>query len=97
MQNHYLILLFCLIFLLALLFQPFWMKIVFPIFNFPQWTSQFIIIVLLLGFPIAVILSWIFDKTPQGYIKTDAKETEKIGGMSIEVDTRPFYKQKRNI
>ena len=72
-------------------------EIVFPIFNFPQWTSQFIIIVLLLGFPIAVILSWIFDKTPQGYIKTDAKETEKIGGMSIEVDNRPFYQQKRNI
>tara|TARA_Y100000817_G_scaffold185201_1_gene144712 strand:+ start:1341 stop:3200 length:1860 start_codon:yes stop_codon:yes gene_type:complete len=72
-------------------------EIVFPIFNFPQWTSQFIIIVLLLGFPIAVVISWVFDKTPQGYIKTDAKETEKIGGMSIEVDTRPFYKQKRNI
>ena len=72
-------------------------EIVFPIFNFPQWTSQFIIIVLLLGFPIAVILSWIFDKTPQGYIKTDVKKTKEVGGMSIEVDNRPFYQQKRNI
>jgi len=72
-------------------------EIVFPIFNFPQWTSQFIIIVLLLGFPIAVILSWVFDKTPQGFIKTDVKETKEVGGMSIEVDSRPFYKQKRNI
>ena len=72
-------------------------EIVFPIFNFPQWTSQFIIIVLLLGFPIAVILSWIFDKTPQGYIKTDAPDTENISGMNVKVDDRPFYLQKRNI
>ena len=31
-------------------------EIVFPIFDFPQWTSQFVIIVVLLGFPIAIIL-----------------------------------------
>ena len=72
-------------------------EIVFPIFNFPQWTSQFIIIVLLLGFPVAIILSWIFDKTPQGFIKTDVNETQEMGGMSIKVDNRPFYQQKRNI
>ena len=41
-------------------------EIIFPMFNFPQWTQQFIVIVVLLGFPIAVILSWVFDKTPQG-------------------------------
>ncbi len=46
-------------------------EIVFPIFDFPQWTSQFVIIVVLLGFPIAVILSWVFDRTPQGIVKTD--------------------------
>ena len=72
-------------------------EIVFPIFNFPQWTSQFIIIVLLLGFPVAIILSWVFDKTPQGFIKTDVSETQEMGGMSIKVDSRPFYQQKRNI
>jgi len=71
-------------------------EIVFPIFNFPQWTSQFVIILVLLGFPIAIILSWIFDKTPQGYIKTDTK-TQKIGGMEVKIDSRPFYKRKRNI
>ena len=71
-------------------------EIVFPIFNFPQWTSQFVIILVLLGFPIAIILSWIFDKTPQGYIKTDTK-TQKIGEMEVKIDSRPFYKRKRNI
>ena len=48
-------------------------EILFPIFNFPQWTQQFIVIIILLGFPIAVIFSWIFDKTPEGFIKTTKK------------------------
>jgi hypothetical protein len=59
-------------------------EIIFPMFNFPQWTQQFIVIVVLFGFPIAVILSWIFDKTPQGYIKTDADKT-KVGEMTVKV------------
>jgi len=72
-------------------------EIVFPIFDFPQWTSQFVIIVVLLGFPIAIILSWVFDKTPQGFIKTDVKETDQISSISVKIDSRPFYQQKRNI
>ena len=48
-------------------------EIVFPIFDFPQWTSQFVIILVLIGFPISVILSWVFDRTPQGYVKTESK------------------------
>jgi len=72
-------------------------EILYPMFNFPQWTQQFTVIIVLLGFPIAVILSWVFDKTPQGYIKTDASETKDIGAMNVKVDDRPFYLQKRNI
>jgi len=72
-------------------------EILFPMFNFPQWTQQFTVIIVLLGFPIAVILSWVFDKTPQGFIKTDVNETQEINGMNIKVDKRPFYLQKRNI
>ena len=72
-------------------------EILFPMFNFPQWTQQFTVIIVLLGFPIAVILSWVFDKTPQGFVKTDFNDTEDVGGMNVKVDARPFYLQKRNI
>ena len=60
-------------------------EILFPMFDFPQWTQQFIVIVILLGFPIAVILSWVFDKTPQGYIKTDAENTTRIDKMTVKI------------
>ena len=69
-------------------------EILFPIFNFPQWTQQFIVIIILLGFPIAVIFSWIFDKTPEGFIKTTKKN---IKTDPIKKDDRPFYLQKRNL
>ena len=72
-------------------------EILFPMFDFPQWTQQFTVIIVLLGFPIAVILSWVFDKTPQGFVKTDFKDIEEMGGMKVKVDNRPFYKRKRNI
>jgi TolB-like protein len=38
--------------------------------NLPAWTPTFAIIVLAIGFPIALIFSWIFDVTPQGIEKT---------------------------
>jgi len=72
-------------------------EILFPMFNFPQWTQQFTVIIVLLGFPIAIILSWVFDKTPQGFVKTDYNDTENVGGMNVKVGSRPFFLQKRNI
>ena len=68
-------------------------EILFPIFNFPQWTQQFTVILLLLGFPVAAIFSWIFDKTPDGFIKTGKIKSPK----TIVKNITPFYLQKRNI
>jgi TolB-like protein len=72
-------------------------EVTFPALNIPEWVMSTLVVVLLSGFPIAVIFAWIFDKTPQGYIKTDSPETENIGGMNVKVDNHPFYLQKRNI
>ena len=72
-------------------------EVTFPALNIPEWVMSTLVVVLLAGFPIAVIFAWIFDKTPQGFIKTDATETENIGGMNVKVDDRPLYLQKRNI
>ncbi|MGY8781043.1 MAG: hypothetical protein ACKVJJ_05215 [Fidelibacterota bacterium] len=69
-------------------------EILFPMFNFPQWTQQFVVIVVLLGFPIAVIISWVFDKTPQGYIKTNTVKPSV--SSATESNVLPFYKKKQN-
>ena len=39
---------------------------VFPAWELPNWTLRFVVMVLLMGFPIALILAWAYDVTPQG-------------------------------
>src|SRR5213075_37648 len=41
----------------------------FPAWELPSWALRLVIMLLLIGFPIALILAWAFDVTPQG-IKT---------------------------
>ena len=72
-------------------------EILFPIFNFPQWTQQFVVIVILLGFPIALIFSWVFDKTPEGFIKTDAVKSKVNKNTENTTASKPFYLESKNL
>ena len=72
-------------------------EVTFPALNIPEWVMSTLVVVLLAGFPIAVIFAWIFDKTPQGFIKTDTSASKNIEPLDIKIDNRPFYLQKRNI
>ena len=38
----------------------------FPAWELPNWALRLVILLLLVGFPIALILAWAFDITPQG-------------------------------
>src|SRR5262250_1683359 len=39
---------------------------VFPAWELPNWTFRLVVVLLLMGFPIALILAWAYDVTPQG-------------------------------
>jgi TolB-like protein/Tfp pilus assembly protein PilF len=41
-------------------------SIFLPAFNAPQWATQIIILILVVGFPIALAFSWAFEITPEG-------------------------------
>jgi len=45
---------------------------VFPFFEIPNWAVQLVVLVLVIGFPIATVLSWAFEMTPEG-IKREAE------------------------
>jgi TolB-like protein/Flp pilus assembly protein TadD len=38
----------------------------FPAWELPNWVLRLVIVLLLMGFPLALILGWAFDVTPQG-------------------------------
>jgi TolB-like protein/Flp pilus assembly protein TadD len=39
---------------------------VFPAWELPSWTLRLTVVLLLTGFPLALVLAWAFDVTPQG-------------------------------
>jgi TolB-like protein/Flp pilus assembly protein TadD len=41
-------------------------SVIFPTWELPGWTLRFVIVLLLFCFPIALILAWAYDVTPQG-------------------------------
>ena len=46
-------------------------SVVLPALHVPDWAMTFIVVFLLVGFPIAMILAWIFDATPEGIQRTE--------------------------
>jgi TolB-like protein len=43
----------------------------FPFFEIPTWAVRLVIVLLALGFPVALLLAWAFDLTPEGIKRTD--------------------------
>ena len=53
--------------------------------SLPAWIAKMVILLLGTGLPVVIILSWIFDFTPQGIKKTES--LEELGGK--EAVTKP--------
>ena len=52
---------------------------VFPFFDIPNWVVRMVVVVLTLGFPIAAILAWAFELTPEGIKRAeDVDPTEAM-------------------
>src|SRR6201993_4021679 len=48
---------------------------VFPAWELPNWAFRLVVVLLLVGFPIALILAWAYDVTPQGIRTTPTPTT----------------------
>jgi adenylate cyclase len=44
---------------------------VFPVFDVPNWAIRIIVLLIILGFPVAVVLAWAFELTPEGLKRTE--------------------------
>jgi TolB-like protein/Flp pilus assembly protein TadD len=44
---------------------------VFPFFEIPNSAVRFVVIALAAGFPIAMLLSWVYEFTPEGVVRTE--------------------------
>ena len=46
-------------------------SILFPTFEAPAWVMKVFVAIVALGFPIALIIAWAFEMTPQGMKRTE--------------------------
>ncbi len=59
-------------------------NLAFPL-NLPAWIATLALIILVIGLPVVIVLSWIFDFTPKGIEKTVSLEESE----SKEIATKP--------
>src|SRR5205085_5810337 len=44
---------------------------VFPVFDVPNWTIRLIVVLIIIGLPVALVLAWAFEITPEGIKRTE--------------------------
>src|SRR6266705_4591312 len=44
---------------------------IFPFFEIPNWAVRLVVLLLIIGFPIALFLAWAFELTPEGLKRTE--------------------------
>ena len=63
---------------------------VFPLFEIPNSAMRFVVIALAVGFPIAMLLSWLYELTPEGIVRTEdldpaqARSVQRASGRILD-------------
>jgi len=59
---------------------------VFPFFEIPNSTVRFVVIALAAGFPIAMLVAWLYELTPEGFVRTEDVDLTTRKGMARKWD-----------
>src|SRR5437660_10929516 len=63
---------------------------VFPFFDIPNASIRLVVILLALGFPIAMSLSWLYEFTPEGIVRSEdvnvaqVRSTRRVTGRILD-------------
>src|SRR6266705_4879231 len=55
---------------------------VLPFFEIPNWGVRLIVLAIVIGFPIALVIAWAFELTPEGLKRTEIADAEFPLGRS---------------
>src|SRR3979490_2427456 len=48
---------------------------VLPTFHAPEWVLQTLVVLVVIGFPVALVIAWAFEATPEGIKRTETADT----------------------
>src|SRR5919197_4343985 len=55
---------------------------VFPFLEIPNWAVRLVIALVAIGFPIALLIAWAFEATPEGIKRTEDVDLSAVAGAS---------------
>jgi TolB-like protein/Tfp pilus assembly protein PilF len=62
--------------------------ILFPALGFPAWTMTFVVTLLGLGLPLAAVLAWAYDLSPEGVVRTSRVDAALAAASAPEPSER---------
>src|SRR3954454_24859827 len=51
---------------------------VFPFFEIPNWAVRLTVLAIAIGFPIALVIAWAFELTPEGLQRTETADAAPL-------------------
>ena len=54
----------------------------FPFLEIPGWSIRLVILLVIIGFPVALVTAWVFDLTPEGVKRTEGGGTDAAASES---------------
>ena len=58
--------------------------VILPRMSLPDWTVTLVVWLLVLGFPVAIVLAWAFERTPSGVRRTADADTVELETIAAE-------------
>src|SRR4030081_2812212 len=53
-------------------------SILLPTFEAPAWVMKAFVVIIVLGFPVAVVIAWAFEMTPEGIKRTENISPDEV-------------------
>ncbi len=50
----------------------------FPLLGAPEWVPRAVVVMAFVGFPVTVLLAWVFDVTPEGVVRTQSLDDTDV-------------------
>ena len=59
---------------------------VFPFFEIPNSSVRFVVVALVVGFPIAMLVAWLYQLTPEGFVREEEVDPVTRKGLGRKMD-----------
>ncbi len=69
-------------------------EIAFPALNLPAWALTLVVVLTMIGFPIALVLAWALEITPEGIRRTEPVATSGAYATPTTQDPRPTHRRR---